>query len=416
MHSSPTLTLSDWEIPDVTTGGGSHVSFKPDKFGDYDLRPYYNVVFACDKFERDTGPGHHCLGPFVGQICTERTTYNRIRIHVEQWWRTSQLTLSKTEVRPLNYLAGIYGNYSQLTVTLDGARLPPRLPQAYVAIYAEASDEGFDGGHDGGHHDSPRPVGTFYGKSIEFQTIYATPSPVLNRSWTYAAGEFGGEDMIFVAIKETPFAAESLPNVTIEEQRDAIAALKEEIGDEEGDVRILSKPVQVRVKDTDGYLKQLPVDDSVYVRIGGTCEHHGPDAAHADCADTDTDHWGRDDLISTIKAIAENLDTEIGEIQVNDMSLPWGGIFDICGNWNPKKPCVDAAGKTEMGHSRGMGHAHGRAVDISKTIRTPSGKPEAGEDDLYNALGDADLEETTDTTHFQSKMFLDEGNHYHVMK
>lgn len=42
------------------------------------------------------------------------------------------------------------------------------------------------------------------------------------------------------------------------------------------------------------------------------------------------------------------------------MSLPWGGLFDICGTWNPADTCQNA---TNGGH---FSHRTGTGVDIDR--------------------------------------------------
>lgn len=61
-----------------------------------------------------------------------------------------------------------------------------------------------------------------------------------------------------------------------------------------------------------------------------------------------------------------NLDPDI-RLAVIDMSLPWGGVFDICGKWDAKATCTQA---TKGGHSW---HRVGRSVDFSKNYKDGNG-------------------------------------------
>jgi murein endopeptidase len=86
-------------------------------------------------------------------------------------------------------------------------------------------------------------------------------------------------------------------------------------------------------------LELLPESQN-YVRVGGTCEHHGlrDDTQYQNCRDPDNNHWGTNRLVQAIQAIAYAYDSlHPGvRLRVNDMSLPFGGLFDVDGNWRPE--------------------------------------------------------------------------------
>jgi hypothetical protein len=90
-----------------------------------------------------------------------------------------------------------------------------------------------------------------------------------------------------------------------------------------------SADLTVRVPD----LYLLPESD-YYVKYGTPYYaqfHHTP-PSYSD----DHTHWGKEELINAIYTIAWNYVLRGGEIiYVNDMSLPYGGLFDIQGNWRP---------------------------------------------------------------------------------
>jgi hypothetical protein len=49
------------------------------------------------------------------------------------------------------------------------------------------------------------------------------------------------------------------------------------------------------------------------------------------------------------------------KLSINDLSLPWGGLFDLCGTWNPADKCGDPL---HGGHGT---HRLGTDADINRT-------------------------------------------------
>ncbi|MEX2189439.1 MAG: hypothetical protein WEB33_01945, partial [Bacteroidota bacterium] len=85
-------------------------------------------------------------------------------------------------------------------------------------------------------------------------------------------------------------------------------------------------------------LEELPVNAN-YVPIGGTCNHHGssdnpgvPDS----CRAPNNNHWANSTTIVGLEGAAESWHRDFPSeaiLLVNDLSLPFGGGFDINGLW-----------------------------------------------------------------------------------
>lgn len=106
-------------------------------------------------------------------------------------------------------------------------------------------------------------------------------------------------------------------------------------------------------------LVELPRDESLYVRCGLT----------SSCAGTDNvwpDHpsgfYGTPEMVEKVRRLARAFRDRWGMIlTITDMTLPWGGLWDISNTWAPP-------------HSR---HRRGRSVDISRNKvweDTPTGR------------------------------------------
>lgn len=145
---------------------------------------------------------------------------------------------------------------------------------------------------------------------------------------------------------------------------------------------------------------------SDYVKVGGTPGHLGPPSST-----TDNNHWGTGELHALIGRIARNFRAvSTGKLRINDMSLPWGGKFDMLGTWdqNPGK------------HTTKYGHGMGRAVDVP--YRTTGGvRPR----DVYQALTNEGLVEAPLSglgapSGIAPMKFFNEsaepGPHFHVMR
>jgi len=107
-----------------------------------------------------------------------------------------------------------------------------------------------------------------------------------------------------------------------------------------------------------GGLVELPSDEGLYVRCGLTASCTGRD-------NVEPEHpaafYGRPELIEKVRRLAEAFRERWGAIlTITDMSLPWGGLFDVDETWTPP-------------HTR---HRNGRSVDISRRVwvDTPNGR------------------------------------------
>jgi hypothetical protein len=99
------------------------------------------------------------------------------------------------------------------------------------------------------------------------------------------------------------------------------------------------------LKDTLKIVEKVPglelLPESVsYSKIGGTCNHHGPSDnpnVPDSCRTPDNNHWGTQSTIAaidTISIIYRNMFPNDPKLNINDMSLIYGGRFDINGKWS----------------------------------------------------------------------------------
>lgn len=131
-------------------------------------------------------------------------------------------------------------------------------------------------------------------------------------------------------------------------------------GPKDGSVDVFSstKPNGVRLPG----LIRLPQDDNLYARVGATATH--PNGFS---------HWGQPELIlAIVRAAAAYKAATGGRASVNDMSLFYGGKFDIwrnlgggqiavCANNQPDN-CWGGPGGPSISH---VEHRHGTEVDIN---------------------------------------------------
>lgn len=86
---------------------------------------------------------------------------------------------------------------------------------------------------------------------------------------------------------------------------------------------------------------QLLQESTYYTKVGGTCNHHGPSDRENfpdECQTPDNNHYGTATVTRNITFIAlywHLLFPNEHDLYINDMSLPFGGLFDINGNWQP---------------------------------------------------------------------------------
>lgn len=212
----------------------------------------------------------------------------------------------------------------------------------------------------GGHsHHGNRPVGRFLdasGTDLGPATNAATGpngEPVVLR---YRAESFGGVDRLRATAIFQPDR--------FDEQR-----------------------LTVRVPD----LQFLP-GSADYEKIGGTTEHRGPPLFPT----ADNNHYGTTTSIAAIEDLAaEHRGTFAQRLRINDMSLPYGGGFDIVGRWHTD---VDSPGCRQIGFGH-CTHRLGQDVDVSQFT---------AEGFLVNPFW---LEPAVI---IRNGRFRDEGNHFHL--
>jgi len=84
----------------------------------------------------------------------------------------------------------------------------------------------------------------------------------------------------------------------------------------------------------------LPDRPPYYTKVGGTCSHHGPSDMGIPvlCKTPDNNHYGTSAVNDNIWFIAIEWYLNFPQeytLFINDVSLPYGGLFDKYGNWQP---------------------------------------------------------------------------------
>jgi len=87
-------------------------------------------------------------------------------------------------------------------------------------------------------------------------------------------------------------------------------------------------------------------------------------------------HWGRADTVENIQLVAldfleyscDILGT-CATLGINDMSLPQGGLFDICGTWNSASTCANAPNGGHRWHRTGTGVDMDRAACVDPNLQ-----------------------------------------------
>lgn len=143
-----------------------------------------------------------------------------------------------------------------------------------------------------------------------------------------------------------------------------------------------------------------------YVKDGGTCRHFGPEGPPG-CVAPDRNHYGTAATTTSIAAIAARwLDFAGAELmlEVNDISLEFGGGFDVGGNWTSDiidKSPGDSKSCNPVGHCE---HRNGAAADFQVNSNSSPGnlttKQKTKLDQIIRANGG---------THIHV-----EGSHWHV--
>ncbi len=116
-------------------------------------------------------------------------------------------------------------------------------------------------------------------------------------------------------------------------------------------------PIRVEVPG----LEALPAPNppELYVSVGATDEHP-----------SGTNHFALPNTNTRVFLMAFDYLKKTGaSLQINDMSLGMGGVFDVCGGWTPKVTCARAQ---KGGHFL---HRHGMSVDVNKGAVDQQGVP-----------------------------------------
>ncbi|HET6272620.1 MAG TPA: hypothetical protein VFG32_06530, partial [Bacteroidota bacterium] len=231
-------------------------------------------------------------------------------------------------------------NYMDLELSVEFANTA--IPNYWVKVDKPVLAD--SGGHS---HDGNRPMGRYrlpklVGQGFDTLASFTRRTDANGKlSFRYLASQFGGVERITAKLLSDTTSSDTLSLIT-------------------------------RVPE----LHLLP-DGSHYVKIGGTCLHHGPrdDTNYPNCRTPDTDHWGTNALIQAIQAVADAYDSLHAAIRlrINDMSLPYGGGFDLGGNWDDdiydEYPTIDSL-CNDVGHCT---HRQGITVDVSHQGLNQSG-------------------------------------------
>jgi len=114
-------------------------------------------------------------------------------------------------------------------------------------------------------------------------------------------------------------------------------------------------------------------------------------------------HYGTDRVTTALENIAQDYRNARREtLRIGQMSLQWGGVFEICGTFRAEDGCANAP---NGGH---LSHACGTDVDIGGFAINNRGR--------QTELDRRDLRElgTLVNTHYAGAFVIDEGDHYHI--
>ncbi len=207
------------------------------------------------------------------------------------------IELQFPEVMPY-YPARIPVAQSRTNVIVRATRPGSNLPVRNYPIRVFARRVEYSGGHDHPNNAQGGPFGEFTQREgfTNEDGIFTT---------TYTASAFGGEERIFAC------ANVASPSDTV------------------------SSDLIVRVPG----LFLFPTGGH-WLKVGGTCLHYGPpkpwNPNPPECQQPDNNHWINQNAYENLVAVAEGYYFYTGHILcINDISLPYGGLFDIDGNWAP---------------------------------------------------------------------------------
>jgi hypothetical protein len=250
--------------------------------------------------------------------------------------------------------------------------------------------EGAGGGHDAGHTGS-HPTGgiTIEGEAVpDPGTCLSLPQPTApsgslktadgKASFIYTACEVSGVETLQASVTLTS-GATPFPKTTT---------------------------ITVEVPG----LKDLPAANpsSLYLLKGNTTQHG-----------IGTNHFALADTNQRLYLLAFDYLEATGQpLEINDMSLEKGGVFDICGKWTPSSTCNNAP---YGGHKT---HRTGKSVDINgdaTTLSNPDVRVPVDRGELIEAIKTKDINgclfrEKTIHVEFDSVTFRRDENNWCVRK
>jgi hypothetical protein len=159
---------------------------------------------------------------------------------------------------------------------------------------------------------------------------------------------------------------------------------------------------KIIIEADDGKTKKVIREEWISVRVPGLDVELGegdgydlmpqPDKGHP------YNHFGKLDTFTVLWDIADAyFETEKGTLRINDISLPLGGAFDICGKWDPKQTC---ATYPKGGHNT---HRLGEDVDIDDETTEKNTVTEDSLEEILDDLG-----------YLDNVKIKPEGNHFHL--
>lgn len=250
------------------------------------------------------------------------------QFYVKIFTTVLDVTVDTTEIRPRR-TDGVDTTTVTVRVTAGD------LPLSGVAVHLAARGVDSSGGH---YHTVGRPAGVFGNSNgtTDSNGVYKT---------TFYANWFGGEEWIIASSSLIP-------------QRDSVL-------------------MTIRVPG----LELLPAG-AHYVKIGGTCSHHGPrdDNQHQSCRTPDNNHNAAQIVRDFLPLMAMVWVDSLGQdtLFINDISLPNGGLFDhkaITSPWTAPHAThrigLDVDVRTELGNRRGVKvrNAQGQTVGNKEFVR-----------------------------------------------
>jgi hypothetical protein len=127
-------------------------------------------------------------------------------------------------------------------------------------------------------------------------------------------------------------------------------------------------------------LKNLPTANppNLYLLKGDTAQHG-----------IGTNHFALADTNQRLYLLAFDYMEATGQpLEINDMSLEKGGVFDICGKWTPSGTCNNAP------HGGHKTHRTGKSVDINgdaATLSSPGVRVPVNTDKLIEVIKTKDI-------------------------